>query len=260
MPKLECILEHFKESNFIHFLCLLVILSVEGLILYYLLYIYGKINFDKIRSVIITFSSLSLGTLILIVVCILLDWVWDRHRIIGDILIPIFMFLFLGFFFLISKGLYDDIKLLHTMNLTPISLIFTIVSFTLTSVFFGGESWTNVMRKYKLSNTGKFAEFSVQLYLIILSTTFTIWRYINNVSDDYTMMFFVTFSLTAFFMIIFMLFFYILFHWSKYNNIVNSIFSKIWDYDPENSYQEINKNESIEDKLFSICIQNLRKH
>ena len=116
------------------------------------------------------------------------------------------------------------------------------------------------MKDYKLSKTGKHAKFFVQLYLIILSTTFTIWHYINITGDDYAVAFLVTFAITGFFMINFMLFVHIIFHWPKYNNIISNIFSKIWDYDPDNSYQDINENENIEGKLFSMYIQNLRKH
>lgn len=217
---MEFVWRGFKKSNLVHLLCLLVVLGVNYVILHYLLCTYGRINANKLNSVIITFTSFFLISLVLIEMSILSDMASDSH-LGGDLLIIIFIIPFLGLFFLISHWLHDDIILLHAMNLTPITLIFALVTFTLISVFFDGESWSGNVKDYKLSKTGKHAKFFVQLYLIILSTTFTIWHYINITGDDYAVAFLVTFAITGFFMINFMLFVHIIFHWSKYNNIIS---------------------------------------
>ena len=131
---MEFVWRGFKKSNLVHLLCLLVVLGVNNVILHYLLCTYGRINANKLNSVIITFTSFFLISLVLIEMSILSDMASDSH-LGGDLLIIIFIIPFLGLFFLISHWLHDDIILLNAMNLTPITLIFALVTFTLISVF-----------------------------------------------------------------------------------------------------------------------------
>lgn len=259
MFNLKCILKSIKENNFMNLLALFLISLANYTALHFLLYNYGNIDAKKVKSVVITFTFFSSISLVLLVMCIFFEWLFDKHTVIGLIIGVFLLLTFIAMFFTLAHLLSSYIESLHAMNLAPVSLIFTIVTFALTSIFFDGESWASTMRSYKLSKAGKLAKFSVQLYLIILSTTFTIWHYINHTKDGYAVAFFVTFAFISIFFVSSMLFFYVLYHWSNYNKLLYIIFSKLWNYDSEYSYQETRPDLNLDDLLFRIMIKKSRK-